>query len=292
MNLYIEYNNFFSFSKRISRVCKEFEHGNNPVFLTIIFSGPVLSITLIRMLLHRKVHVGRIEFEIPDRFLTAHIIKSIDKTNRTTLCVRVEHNLTDKNKNALSDTQNVVKVKDLTESEDNRIFYDQTRNILASCSGKDEILNADIAHLTNSQLPIFQCHFSSCLGKTLYISRDGTISFCAENPGKTVLGSINDSKPLSELFNNPVFEQMLYKSIEHRRFCKSSCGFFTKCKGGCAMIDECQLFKDVTSQFINKRNEVINAKSSLSVLKMSEEYEILSFLLKKSNPVNTVKTDV
>ena len=53
-----------------------------------------------------------------------------------------------------------------------------------------------------------------------------------------------------------------------------------------------QLFKDVTGQFINKRNEVINAKSSLSVLKMSEEYEILSFLLKKSNPVNTVKTDV
>lgn len=78
------------------------------------------------------------------------------------------------------------------------------------------------------------CTNSSCLGKWLSISADGSLCNCGRYLVKEYpYGNIDDIEDISEVFRSEGFKAMLRGSIERRKKCLEKCDYFKYCEGGC-----------------------------------------------------------
>lgn len=91
--------------------------------------------------------------------------------------------------------------------------------------------------ITNYMLDYMQndCCHSSCLGRTLYVNKDGIISFCKYHVNESKLIKIHDAKDINSIFNNMKFMSVLKNNIDRRNICKSQCDIFMNCGGGCPL---------------------------------------------------------
>ena len=78
------------------------------------------------------------------------------------------------------------------------------------------------------------CTNSSCLGKWLSISADGSLCNCGRYLVKEYpYGNIDDIQSISEAFRSEGFKAMLRGSIARRKKCMETCQYFQYCEGGC-----------------------------------------------------------
>lgn len=77
------------------------------------------------------------------------------------------------------------------------------------------------------------CSFTSCLGRWLGVSHDGTLGPCNRFfPKEYSFGNVNDYCDIGEAFESEGFTNLLKKAIIRREKCKS-CEIYAYCCGGC-----------------------------------------------------------
>lgn len=123
------------------------------------------------------------------------------------------------------------------------------------------------------------CTNSSCLGKWLSITADGTLYNCGRDAIKAYpYEHIDEIQAISEAYKSEGFYQMLKGSIARRQKCKASCEYFEFCEGGCpdmAILENglgeipqfsCACFKGIFSHIQSKMQEIIQNKTPLDTL--------------------------
>lgn len=144
-----------------------------------------------------------------------------------------------------------------------RILYNDTHNQ----SLKKYNLYSTVAGRTG-----MECEFSSCLGKNIYISKDGNMSFCPIYPERSLLGSVlSERKP----FENEYFAECLKSMIRKRENCKRICKWFYLCNGGCVFKSDCQQQKENLSRAFSDIEETIKRRKSLENLPFYLEQSVL-----------------
>lgn len=85
------------------------------------------------------------------------------------------------------------------------------------------------------------CTHNSCLGRTLYLNKDGIICFCPIKPQKTELRNISEVESFEEIFNSNSFALCVDAALKKRETCMVSCQGFKFCQGGCPLLtgNEC-----------------------------------------------------
>lgn len=79
------------------------------------------------------------------------------------------------------------------------------------------------------------CMFNSCLGKSVYITIDGTPRICPFVQNDISLATSSEMQNIYEIFNTEGFVNLISSSIKRRNICKSSCEYFSSCKGYCPL---------------------------------------------------------
>lgn len=157
-------------------------------------------------------------------------------------------------------------LKKLKRLKNQTVFYvderPQTLNhLLIKNDACDQAFTADVYELCLAGQPIYQCAFSSCLGKNVYLSLKGELSFCPEHKEETKIGSLEDETPI---FERPAFLKVLEKQIEKRENCKKDCKLYAACRGGCALKDDCEKFKKEHSSIKQKLQDAIENNAPLT----------------------------
>ena len=84
------------------------------------------------------------------------------------------------------------------------------------------------------------CRYNSCLGKNVYINKDGDISFCIHFPDKTRIGNTYNNTCLGEIYHGEQFLDILKNATAHRSKCIETCEKYSYCQGGCPLeCDDC-----------------------------------------------------
>lgn len=95
------------------------------------------------------------------------------------------------------------------------------------------------------------CFFSSCLGNTAYLQKNGNISICPY--GEEIrLNSLKAGDMYTDLYETEGFKALLIKQIQRRNTCKANCKKYDLCHGGCPLTndgqDPCRIMKSVMKQ--------------------------------------------
>lgn len=79
------------------------------------------------------------------------------------------------------------------------------------------------------------CSNSSCHGKYLGISPDGTLCNCGRySVTEYPFGNVDDFTTLDEVYRTDGFKALVSGAIERRKKCKEKCEYFELCGGGCS----------------------------------------------------------
>ena len=99
---------------------------------------------------------------------------------------------------------------------------------------RSESFEKDCARICFGNQPQ-SCMFNSCLGKSVYITIDGTPRMCPFVPNDIFLATSSEMQNIYEIFNTEGFVNLISSSIKRRNICKSSCEYFSSCKGYCPL---------------------------------------------------------
>ena len=103
------------------------------------------------------------------------------------------------------------------------------------------------------------CAFSSCLGNTIFIKSDSTLSICPK-ASEVKLHALADGEKIESIFDTESFKKLLISHIQRRNVCKSNCDYFSYCHGGCPL--------EATGAICTIQNHVSSAMEN----DLSEEY--------------------
>ncbi|MBQ9730488.1 MAG: SPASM domain-containing protein [Clostridia bacterium] len=247
MTIHLIYKNYLSFQKQFKAVMKVFPK-NVPTFYLHLDKRPSL-----KAYFRLKKRGFPVVYCLHVKALSNKLI-SLANRNKLTL-VLLADSLSKK------DFKKTDKLKTLTviKTEDEQAL--EKRNLLVKNSCVDQPFSADVAELCLLGTPIYQCAFSSCLGKTLYVDARGEVSFCPERIEETKIGNLFEETPI---FERPTFISVLEKQIEKREQCKKNCSLFSACHGGCALTDTCAKFREEQKTTVQKIDEVVKEKKPLS----------------------------
>jgi radical SAM protein with 4Fe4S-binding SPASM domain len=190
--------------------------------------------------------------------------------NPITLTLVVSKKLNEKSKHLLQKAKKTVKVIDNSGSKENIEFYKSSNKILYKAGDVDMALDVDIMHLYKFYEPLFGCNFSSCLGKNIFVDRDGKVHFCPKYPEKSIVGTLDSAK---DYFKADTFIDTLNNAVEKRKQCKNDCKYYEYCGGACPLQDGCSDFPELfekNSVCIDKiiKNGEDLAKQSYTVAKI------------------------
>jgi len=133
-----------------------------------------------------------------------------------------------------------------------------------------------------------KCYNNSCLGKTIYISKDGNVSFCPYNIQTTLLGNLNDFNDFKSAFDNEYFINILEKQMLKREKCIENCKIFNYCQGYCPFETKsiCKLYVDSYKTMSLTAVDIIANGYSLNNFNKSIKNTILqSIALDKYNKI-------
>lgn len=104
------------------------------------------------------------------------------------------------------------------------------------------IAPTDYAEICGSGTPK-GCTFSSCLGNTVYIKSDATLTICPRSTAVS-LCPIKKGETIEHVFETESFKSVLIEHIKKRENCKKDCLYYTACHGGCPLTmtrNECEI---------------------------------------------------
>lgn len=272
MNIYLENANLLRNNRRLRECCEQFGK-SDPVHFHLICSRGVSPLQLYLLTAGNK-SIATLTIHIRMAHLTGALVRMCNASALLSCVVLVDRPIKPRQWKRISRLGGIIRIVD-SSGVDHRELYRENRNVVWETPEENTIRLADIYHLTTSQKAIYQCHYSSCLGKTLFIARDGTVSFCPRHPEQSILGS---AERLEGLFEAPVFYETLLRTVQKRKQCKQSCPHFEKCKGGCPFEDDCDAFRSTYSEALRDRDEIIARKTEPDGLPLYKELAVLRHL--------------
>lgn len=110
------------------------------------------------------------------------------------------------------------------------------------------------------------CFNSSCLGRTIFITKNGDLAFCPQKVTSTIIGNIASCKDFRSVFDEDKFIEVLKNHIKKRNDCKIKCSLFNYCCGYCPLEkkDCCDLYKSTYDKTIYLISTITNKKPPLS----------------------------
>ncbi len=269
MNIYLENNGLFGNIRRLKK-CRALIGNDQTAHLHLISSIRVTSIELY-LLAFRFSWLKNMTLEITASKLTAALVSLFNHKPLLTLTVRADRRLTASQRKRISQISGRIVVIDRTGDEENEKFYQSNRNIVYKGETYDGIAVAD-AYAACSGTPMIGCTHTSCLGKTLYVSRDSMVSYCPHFPENSEIGKLDD---MNSLFNHPGFLATLKKTVDKRNACKQSCHLFPVCRAGCPLSFDCEAFKKRYQDACEDLSKMMEMRAELSSLPLYKEYAIL-----------------
>lgn len=272
MNIYLENAGFWRNFTTVNRCCKTLPTSEPLHFHLICRRG--LSPLHLYLLTSGKKNIATITLRISVGKLTPSLVRLCNASNLLGTVILVDRPLTQRQWRRIRKLNGILRIVD-TSTSANEALYDAERRVVYQKGGTDTLRMADIYHLTASDKAIYQCHYSSCLGKTLLIRKDGSVCFCPSHPEKSRLGTLED---LGSIFESPVFYQTLASTVAKRRGCKQNCPHFEKCKGGCPFENDCDTFPGSFTAALADRDDIIAREADLSELPLYKELAVLRHL--------------
>ena len=267
MNLYVENRSPRFFRKAFAAVEQNVKRDVTKVFVVEYRGG--FSSKPYRIAKKQGVH--NVEYVIFGERGIARAIWSLNrKKNPISLTVVLRKPLSARAKKRILRAEKEFKVIDRTPEGANVPFCNSFANILCKSVAEDQILDADVMHLYRFYETVFQCKFSSCLGKNFFVSRNGTVHFCPEHLQDSLVGRIGDE---GNYLESERFRAVLSEAIKKRSECREHCEYFDYCSGACPLEDGCSdfpaLFKKNAAEFdrIVSENESLEGKK-LAVAKI------------------------
>lgn len=275
MNLYLENAGVYLNIRRVLRCMRLFSGRSFSVHVLAHDGCAVL--TLLALIFFKRVKKAVLHAETTR--LSSPALLIIRSSAKVSLHLKVENEIPSEDMKKISSIHKCVVFEDNTDlNTDN---YRKYRYSAVDSDFFSEPQLYDMLRILSGREPEMCCESSSCLGKNLYIEKNGEMHFCPKHPEKSSVGSIDDG---SDPFDHPDFSDVLKAEIEKRERCKSVCAYFYECKGACALDDRCRSFKDVRE----KTKEFISLYSSpdkdLSDLKYLYEKGLIEFFSKDMMP--------
>lgn len=207
MNIYFEYTPK-DYKKRASSILSNFSNINA---IHVVFSNKA------------KFHAfhdifgdfsKNIVFDVYNPINLKHLVKMTNrKKHHPTILIIIDKELSSKDKKALDKLHSTFLINDLSNNENDHQYYLSNKYILFSNHHENQILLHDLRHQYLFKELRYQCLNSSCLGNTLYISKNDEVSFCPHHIKESLIGKIGE-----DYFNNEKF-------LELKEKCKESCPF-------------------------------------------------------------------
>jgi radical SAM protein with 4Fe4S-binding SPASM domain len=135
------------------------------------------------------------------------------------------------------------------------------------------ILSVDLMHLYKFYEPIFQCKFSSCLGKNYYVDKKGIVSFCPNHLKESVVGLVNGAEKFKD---SDLYVSVLKKAIDKRDNCKATCKYYEYCAGGCPLEDGCCGFPEEFTKSSTHIDNILKNSEDLG----KENYAVAKIIIK------------
>lgn len=221
--------------------------------------------------------IRNIEVTLPAAKVLPHMITFANASPSFTLRFTVDGKLTKRVWKQVSRLTSTIYIQDQTEGL-NREFYESCRKVIFSDKLSDGIAEAE-AYAMAVKTPLKNCRYSSCLGKTLFVSRGGDISFCPVYPEQTKLGHLRE---LKTLFHTELFGACLAATISRRAACKASCPRFNECMGGCPFSADCGDFLKRCDQAEADVQNLIDQRYALCAVPLYKEQAIIYRLFSRS----------
>ena len=259
MNLYIENKSFAFFKKACHTVEKNTERDICKLYI-VTFNGafPARENRYAR----KKLGVYDMEYIIYGEKHLDRAVKFLNrKKNPISLTLVLNAPLSEKAKKVMLKAKKEIKIIDNTPGFDNAEFCRTFKKILYKTGTEDTILDADIMHIYKFYETAFQCKFSSCLGNTVYVSKNGDVHFCPSHLNESIIGNIDGNE---KYFESPVFRSVLHSAIEKRDACKKDCKYFDHCLGGCPMESGCSDFPTLFEKNKAALDKIIDKNETLS----------------------------
>ena len=189
---------------------------------------------------------------------------------RYSLRFTVEKKLTGRQWKRISRLRDVICVDDRS-GEDHTALYRANRRVIANTPDCRQLDTAN-TYYAAVKMADKQCHYTSCLGKTLFIAADGTVSFCPERPRQTAMGNLSE---LTQLFHTPSFMEALKAMIPKRKACAAGCKHYGSCMGGCIFRPDCSDFYRDSEAAIRDITRLIETGEDLSRIPVYKERSIV-----------------
>lgn len=186
--------------------------------------------------------------------------------------------------------ERICKLKDVTYIEDisgadHSALYASNRKVVCRSGSCDDMEKANIYSVA-VKMPLKECTYSSCLGKTLYITKAGKVSYCKEYPQQTYLGEVGK---LTKLFDIPQFMEHLKGMIAKRSQCRASCSHYQSCQGGCVFRQDCSAFRQDCDLAVNDISHLIESRCDLSELPIYKERSVIYRLFSRKHYDSSVE---
>ena len=272
MNIYLENAGFLPNFRRLNRCCKEFGV-KDPIHFHLICPKGLSPLHMYLLTANNKA-IATLTMQIPAQHLTPSLVSLCNASSLLSCVVLVDRPLTERLWKRICSLNGIIRIVDTSDAP-NESYYRSERRAVWEKGAENTIRLADIYHLTTSHKAIYQCHYSSCLGKTLLVARDGSVSFCPKHPKESLLGSV---ETLEGIFDAPVFYETLSRTVGKRNTCKASCPHFEKCKGGCPFENDCDAFRSSYDAALQDRDDIIRREADLSALPLYKELAVLRHL--------------
>lgn len=199
---------------------------------------------------------------------------------RYSLRFTVERRLTPGQWKRIRRLKDVIYIDDCS-GEDHSALYGANRHVIARTRDCDALQLAN-TYYAAVKMTDKQCRYTSCLGKTLSIAKDGTVSFCPEHPEETSMGNVAQ---LTALFRTPSFMEALKAMIPKRKACAAKCKHYGSCMGGCIFQPDCSGFYRDCDAAIRDISHLIETGADLSQLPVYKERSIV-YRLFSGKPYN------
>lgn len=269
MKLYLENGGLPRNLRQIGQCVKKLEPGVN-LELFVISRGRVSPAELSAIAAVQK-QVKKITLVLPAQKLTDGIVYFANKDKGLKLQLWTDREITEPVWKRICRLGCVVPIWDLSENTCNRQRIQANRNLVYSDKTGQGIEQIDIYNLVANK-PIEYCAYSSCLGKNLYISKSGAVSYCPRYPEKTQAGILRE---MDGFFEDDIFADLLTKMIAKRNECKKTCAHFARCQAGCAFGADCGHFPDRYQAAREDVGKSIEEKADLSQVPLYKEQRIL-----------------
>lgn len=157
------------------------------------------------------------------------------------ITLKVTRALKESEKTILSEARMPIVVEDETGISDNLLYYRQNKAILYKTKDEDTARSADFLHIACFGEPIYDCHFSDCLGNLLGVDVKENVFFCPKRPKESCVGRLGEK---ASYFESPAFLAVKEAFEQKQKACESGCQRYGLCMGACPFEKGCLGFHE------------------------------------------------